>query len=158
MRALKRNDMPGLRSLLGRLKVAGSFTGDEIECALELLQLVLDQPGQKDYLVQVAEGRDGLVGYVLYGPVPLTVSTFDIYWIATSPQVHGQGFGRRLLEAAERDMKKRSARMICLETSSKSAYDRTRAFYENAGYRQEAVLVDFYRPGDDRITYVKRFS
>jgi hypothetical protein len=48
--------------------------------------------------------------------------------------------------------------MICLETSSQGGYERTRRFYDQAGYVEEARLRDFYKPGDDRITYVKRFS
>jgi ribosomal protein S18 acetylase RimI-like enzyme len=158
MRALKRTDMPQLEMLLQSLNRAGSFSKDEVDCALELLQIVLDQPAQQDYLVLVAEAREQVVGYILYGPVPLADGVFDIYWIATDPKVHGEGYGRILLEAAERDMQRRGARMICLETASKASYQRTRSFYDNAGYTQESVIRDFYAPGDDRVTYVKRLS
>jgi ribosomal protein S18 acetylase RimI-like enzyme len=150
--------MAQLKRTLNRLEKAGSFTGDEVVCALELLQIVLDQPEQQDYLVLVAEKQEEAVGYILYGPVPLTSGNFDVYWIATDPSVQGEGFGRQLMEAAERDMCERGARMICLETSSKGSYQRTRSFYDNAGYLQESVIADFYSPGDDRITYVKRFA
>jgi ribosomal protein S18 acetylase RimI-like enzyme len=158
MRALKRSDLVQLEGILKRLEEAGSFTTDEVDCAMELLLIVLDQPEQKDYLVLVAENSKGVVGYILYGPVPVTSGNFDIYWIATDPSVQGEGFGRRLMEAAEQDMRQRGARMICLETSSKGSYHRTRSFYDNAGYLQESVIADFYVPGDDRITYVKRFA
>ena len=76
----------------------------------------------------------------------------------SDPEVQGDGFGRQLMEMAEADMRERGARMICLETSSQGSYARTRSFYDNAGYQQESVIADFYQPGDDRITYVKRFS
>lgn len=158
MRGLQQHDLPELTRVLNALEAAGSFSLAEVDCALELLQIVLDQPEQQDYLVLVAESSAGAVGYILYGPVPLTDGTFDIYWIATDPQAHGAGFGRQLMEAAERDMRERGARMICLETSSKGNYSRTRSFYDNAGYRQESVIADFYAPGDDRITYAKRFN
>ncbi len=158
MRAHNRCDMPQLEKILQRLEQAGSFSAAEVACALELLQIVLDQPQQQDYQVLVAEKRGEVVGYVLYGPVPLTRGNFDIYWIATAPQVQGEGFGRRLLKAAEHDMRGRGARMICLETSSQGSYRKTRDFYDRAGYLQEAVLADFYAPGDDRITYIKRFA
>jgi len=51
---------------------------------------------------------------------------------------------------------KRSARMVCLETASKGGYERTRLFYERAGYVMESCIRDFYKPGDDCLTYVKR--
>lgn len=158
MRTLKRSDMPQIEGLLLQLEKVESFTGAEVACALELLEIVLDQPQQQDYLVLVAEKRQQVVGYILYGPVPLTSGNFDIYWIATSPEVQGEGFGRLLMEAAERDMCRRGARMIGLETASKGSYAKTRTFYDKAGYLQEAVIADFYEPGDDRITYIKRFS
>lgn len=158
MRSLQRNDMPALEGILRTLYEAGNFSADEVDCALELLNIVLDQPEQKDYLVAVVEKQDKVVGYILYGEVPLTEGNFDIYWIATDPAEHGHGFGRQVLEHAERDMIRRGARMIGLETSSKGNYDRTRLFYENAGYQVESVIRDFYKPGDDRVTYVKRFA
>lgn len=158
MRRLKSEHLPQLARVLAKLEANASFTPAEVACALELLQLVIDQPAQQDYLVLVAAKAEVAVGYVLYGPVPLTSGNFDVYWIATDPEVQGDGFGRRLMTAAEEDMCQRGARMICLETSSKGSYARTRSFYDNAGYRQESVIADFYVPGDDRITYVKRFS
>jgi len=158
MRKLTRNDLIQLDGILNRLQQAGSFTAAEVDCALELLNIVLDQPQQQDYLVLVTEEAGQAVGYILYGPVPLTRGNFDIYWIATDPSAHGKGYGRQLMEAAEADMRDKGARMICLETSSQGNYQRTRRFYDNAGYEVESTIRDFYQPGDDRITYVKRFA
>lgn len=154
MRSLERHDLPALVRIL---EETGAFTDVEVGCALELLGIVLDQPSQQDYLVGVAEEEGRVVGYILYGPVPLTEGNFDIYWIATDPTVHGRGYGRRLIEFAESDVRARGARLLCLETSSQGGYQRTRRFYEQAGYVMESCIRDFYRPGDDRITYVKRF-
>jgi ribosomal protein S18 acetylase RimI-like enzyme len=158
MRPFQKSDLPQLTDILNRLQLAGNFTLAEVDCALELLNIVLDQPQQIDYQVLVAEEAGQAVGYILYGPVPVTEGNFDIYWIATDPQAHGKGYGRLLMEAAEADMLGRGARLICLETSSLGNYQRTRRFYDNAGYQVESTIVDFYKPGDDRITYVKRFA
>jgi len=158
MRPLKRSDMPQLEQILASLERAGNFTAAEVDCALELLNIVLDQPQQKDYLVLVAAEAGQVFGYILYGPVPVTEGNFDIYWIATDPEAHGKGYGRQLMEAAESDMRRMGARLICLETSSQGNYQRTRRFYDNAGYLVESTIHDFYKPGDDRITYVKRFA
>lgn len=158
MRSLQRSDLPSLERILRSLCAAGNFSAAEVECALELLLIVIDQPQQTDYIVVVAESEAGVVGYILYGPVPLTEGNFDVYWIATDPSAQGRGYGRLLMEHAEQDMLCRGARMIGLETSSLGNYDRTRRFYDNAGYLVEAVIKDFYKRGDDRITYVKRFA
>jgi ribosomal protein S18 acetylase RimI-like enzyme len=158
MRSLQRSDLSQLEGILNQLQQAGNFTAAEVECALELLNIVLDLPLQADYLVLVAEDQGQVQGYILYGPVPVTEGNFDIYWIATDPAAHGKGYGRLLMEAAEADLLSRGARMICLETSSQGNYQRTRRFYDNAGYLVESTIRDFYKPGDDRITYVKRFA
>ncbi|SDZ96231.1 Acetyltransferase (GNAT) family protein [Desulfuromusa kysingii] len=158
MHKLQPADMSELKGILNRLRKIDVFTSSEVECAVELLQIVLDQPEQRDYQVLVTSNDDRPVGYILYGPIPLTDGNFDIYWIATDPKIHGKGFGRELIESAEFDMQQQGARMICLETSSKEAYLKTRNFYEKSGYRKESVIADFYNPGDDRITYIKRFS
>ncbi|MFN8582815.1 MAG: hypothetical protein U0163_17795 [Gemmatimonadaceae bacterium] len=50
----------------------------------------------------------------------------------------------------------RRAPALCGD-SSLDGYERTRRFYEHAGYVAESRIRDFYRPGDDRFTYVKRF-
>ena len=155
MRNLERRDLPDLENIL---VATGAFNPAEVDCALELLNLVLDDPMQTDYLVAVAEEAGKVAGYILYGPVPLTAGNYDIYWIATDPAVQGKGLGRQLMAHAEADARSRGARLVCLETSSQGGYQRTRRFYDQAGYIQESCIRDFYKPGDDRLTYVKRFS
>ena len=154
LRSLKPEDLPALTRIL---RETGAFTEAEVDCALELLHTVIDQPRQQDYLVLVAEAEGMPVGYILYGAVPLTLGNYDIYWIATDPAIQGRGHGRQLLSRVEEDLRAQGARLICLETSSQGGYERTRLFYERAGYLEESRIRDFYRPGDDRITYVKRF-
>ena len=42
------------------------------------------------------------------------------------------------------------------ETASKPSYARTRRFYESIGYTVISRIPDFYKAGDDRVTYWKR--
>lgn len=154
MRKLRHDDIPRLEEILS---VTNAFSDAEVAVALELLELVANDPNQQDYEVAVAEAGDHVAGYVLYGPVPLTDGTYDLYWIAVDPAQQGGGFGRRLMSHAEEQVRKKGARLLCLETSSQGGYQRTRTFYEQAGYVEESRIRDFYKPGDDRLTYVKRF-
>lgn len=155
MRKLKATDVPDLIRIL---EETGAFTDEEVGVAVELLGIVLTDHTQQDYQVAVAEDGGRVAGYILFGPVPLTVGNFDIYWIATDPEVQGKGLGRQLMAHAEAEARSNGARMICLETSSQGGYQRTRRFYDQAGYIEESRIRDFYKPGDDRLTYVKRFS
>lgn len=154
MRELLASDLPQLRRIL---VATDAFTAVEVDCAVELLDIVLNDPQQQDYQVIVAEHEGVVAGYVLFGPVPLSEGNYDLYWIATDPALHGKGVGRQLMEITEQRLRDAGVRLLCLETSSQGSYLRTRRFYEQAGYLEEARIRDFYRPGDDRITYVKRF-
>ncbi|MBI5474363.1 MAG: GNAT family N-acetyltransferase [Ignavibacteriae bacterium] len=130
------------------------FTADEIEIALELIHAVLDKPDQKDYLIRVYD--DGEVrGYYCIGPTPATTSTYDLYWIATKPSVHGKGIGRLLNAHAEELIRSRGGSLVIAETSSTPRYDKTRAFYVKAGYEEVACIRDYYRAGDSLVVYGK---
>ncbi|MBN1142563.1 MAG: GNAT family N-acetyltransferase [Deltaproteobacteria bacterium] len=155
LRNLEPQDFDPLSSILRR---TGAFTAPEVDCALELLETVLKQPEQRDYLVTVAEEDHAVAGYILYGPIPLTEKSYDIYWIAVDPDLQGRHIGRQLLRATEADILQRGGGLICIETSSQSGYAGTRQFYLHNDYLEESRIRDFYRPGDDRITYVKRFT
>jgi ribosomal protein S18 acetylase RimI-like enzyme len=101
--------------------------------------------------------EDQLVGYACYGPTPDTDRTFDLYWIAVDPGAQGSGSGTRLLTEVERRLQGQNARMLIVETSSRSEYAPTRHFYEKRGYAEAARVRDFYAPLDDRIIFTKRF-
>lgn len=100
--------------------------------------------------------EDELLGYACYGPTPGTDRTYDLYWIAVDPAVKGAGVGTILLSEVERRLEGRQARMLVVETSSRSDYARARGFYERRGYAERARVRDFYAPGDDRIILTKR--
>jgi len=154
MRKLRADDIPQLDEVL---RATGAFTDEEVAVAVELLEIVINDPTQQDYEVAVAELGGRAAGYVLFGPVPLTEGNYDLYWIAVDPATQGSGIGRRLMTHVEQEVIKRSGRMLCLETSSQGGYQRTRQFYDQAGFVMESCIRDFYKPGDDRLTYVKRF-
>lgn len=100
---------------------------------------------------------DFLIGYACYGATPGTDGTWDLYWIAVHPSAQGSGGGRMLLEEVERRIVEEGARMIVVETSSRSDYEGTRQFYGRRGYREGARVQGFYAPGDDRVIYIRRF-
>lgn len=154
MRKLRHDDIPLLEEIL---VATTAFTDDEVAIAIELLETVLNDTNQQDYEVAVADIGDHVAGYVLFGPVPLTEGNYDLYWIAVDPNSQGSGIGRRLMKHVEEQVRQRGGRLLCLETSSQGGYMRTRKFYEQAGYVEESCIRDFYKPGDDRLTYVKRF-
>jgi D-alanine-D-alanine ligase len=131
------------------------FRPGEIDVAVELVQARLDKGPDSGYEFVFAEQKGDVVGYVCFGKNGNTVSSFDLYWIAVEPGKQGQGIGRLLLEEAERQIALAGGTRIYLDTSSRPDYQATRGFYERCGYALEAVIDDFYAPGDGKAMYVK---
>lgn len=152
IRPLKPTDRPQLAELLAHIE---TFTPSEVECALELIDLAATGTN-RDYQVLVAVRDDQVVGYVCYGPTPMTDGTFDLYWIASAPAVRGQGVGAALVSAMEGDIRRRKGRLIRVETSAMEAYGPTRGFYAGMQYREESRFRDFYKVGEDLIILAKR--
>lgn len=126
-----------------------------MSCALELIDAAL-QPNNVDYQILVAAREGKVVGYCCYGPTPMTQGTFDLYWIASDPQVRGQGVGAALVSGMEGDIRRRQGRLIRVETSAMEAYGPTRGFYAAMQYKEESRFRDFYKPGEDLIILAKR--
>ncbi len=137
----------------------GNFNQAEIDCALDLVDIYLRDPQQKDYLISVAENGAGEVtGYVCWGPTPMTKGTYDLYWIATRPGNQGRGVGRALMSFVEDKVREENGRLLILETSSKESYGKTVGFYRRLGYEEASRIRDFYDVGDDKLVFVRRFS
>jgi ribosomal protein S18 acetylase RimI-like enzyme len=94
-------------------------------------------------------------GYACFGPHPLTQGTYDLYWIVVDPVAQGHGIGHALLARVEAEVQARGGRLLLVETSSTPAYTSARQFYESSGYRCEAIIHDFYAPGDDLLIFSK---
>ncbi len=138
------------------IRATGFFRPDEVAVAEELIDIYLGQPGQRDYGIVVSLDDGGRVaGYMTFGPTPLTVGTYDLYWMAVDPKAQGRGHGRALVEWLEATVKDAGGRLIIIETSSVPKYEPTRRFYLGLGYPEVARIPDFYQPGDDRVIYRK---
>jgi ribosomal protein S18 acetylase RimI-like enzyme len=152
IRPLATADRQPLAALLERIE---TFSPSERVCALELIDLGLT-PQNPDYQLLVASRETGVVGYICYGPTPMTEGTFDLYWIASDPVVRGQGVGAALVSAMEGDIRRRKGRLIRVETSAMEAYGPTHGFYAAMQYREESRFRDFYKAGEDLIVLAKR--
>ncbi|HEX7475538.1 MAG TPA: GNAT family N-acetyltransferase [Dehalococcoidales bacterium] len=139
------------------LKNTPEFMPAEVVLADEVIDSYLFNPAESGYFILVSEVDSKVAGYVCYGPTPITEDTWDLYWIAVDHEIQGQGIGRRLMGAAENEIKRQKGRLILLETSSKPGYEKTNLFYLHLDYKETARIKDFYMIGDDQVIYEKRF-
>jgi ribosomal protein S18 acetylase RimI-like enzyme len=141
----------------GILAGSGTFTEEEVAVALEVIDDAQKYPESDDYTILCADGGDGcVVGYICFGPIPMTDRCFDLYWICVDGDKKRSGIGSSLVRAMEADLADRNVRHIYIDTSSTTPYTEARRFYERHGYCVASVYPDFYREGDDRIVYIKK--
>ena len=153
IRRITKKDRPALKTILQAQK---HFKLSEIEIALEIIDVALTQLNQGDYSIRIAEEEDGeILGYVCYGKAPLTDAVYDLYWIVVHPVFWNQGAGTFLLRDAEKDLTRRQARLLLIETSSLPPYESPRAFYLKHGYKEIARVADYYAVGDHKLIFGK---
>jgi ribosomal protein S18 acetylase RimI-like enzyme len=139
----------------GIVESTGFFNPEEVEIAVELVDDRLADGPASGYHFVFAE-RDGRTGgYTCYGHITGTAASYDLYWIAVDASHRRGGLGRRLLDESERLIRDAGGQRVYAETSNRGQYAPTRAFYERCGYHLEALLKDFYAPGDDKAIFVK---
>jgi len=140
------------------IRSSGNFNDEEIRVALELVDEALGKGEESGYIIKVLEvtgASPPVLGYVCYGPTPLTQGVYDLYWIAVDASAQGKGFGRHLIAYVEEDVRRRGGRMLLIETSSQDSYAGTTRFYEKNGYKEIARVRNFYRIGDDKLILSK---
>jgi len=152
--AVREMDEKDVPSVTGILRGVGLFGERELQVAFELIDAYI-RKADEDYLIYVADHDGRAVGYICFGPTPLTDGIFDVYWIAVDPEFQGRGIGRRLLSYAEDYARNHGARKIMIETSSRRDYEPARSLYERMGFREVARIPDFYSRGDAKIIYEK---
>jgi len=148
---LTQSHRESVSTLISRIE---SFSREEMEWANLDVDRAL-QPGNREYSVLVSVQGARVVGFVCYGPTPLAQGVYDMYWVASDPDVRGQGVGSSLMAAMEGEIRRRNARLIRIETSATEAYGPTKGFYESLRYVEECRFRDFYKVGDDLIVLKK---
>jgi ribosomal protein S18 acetylase RimI-like enzyme len=156
IRSLFKKDRARLLSMLIKTR---AFTSAEIDVAMELIDIVLEDPIQKDYQIYcMVDDQDQVIGYICYGSTPMALGTFDLYWIAVDPDFQEQGVGSKLLSFLEELVKAEGGRLILADTSTIPHYEKTLQFYIKNGFQEVGRVPDYYHPGNDRITFCRRLT
>jgi GNAT superfamily N-acetyltransferase len=155
IRRLKQADVQQIENMLNRVH---NFNANEVNVAMELVNIAAGNPGQTDYNIFVYDVDGKILGYHCIGRRPLTDAVYDLYWIVTDPDQTGKGVGKILLHHAEEFVKENKGRWMLAETSSKESYNSTRNFYLRNDFSVIAQINDFYSVGDSLIVFGKFFK
>ncbi len=152
IRKLKPADTEAIEKILNKIP---TFTEEEVNVAMELLNISVINTEQTDYHIYVYEYEGKILGYHCTGRRPLTDAVYDLYWIVADPDSPVKGIGKSLLEHAENFVNENNGRWFLAETSSKESYTRTRNFYLRNNFSIVAQINDFYKVGDHLMVFGK---
>lgn len=139
------------------LATTGFFSDEEIAVAGQIVRQRLSEGESSDYSIILADNAAGIpIGYICFGRIAFTQTSYDVYWIVVDPDAQGAGLGGHLLREAESAIAARRGTQVFIETAGRAQYAPTRRFYERHGYREAARLSDFYAPDDDKVVFAKR--
>jgi ribosomal protein S18 acetylase RimI-like enzyme len=136
----------------------GFFSYQELEIARELVEERLANGEASGYHFVLAEDQNRLLAYTCYGPTDAAPCAFDLYWIAVLNEHRRQGLGALVLARTEERILAMGGREVFVETSSKTQYAPTRAFYKAHGYSLYDIQPCHYGPQDDLVVYAKKLS
>lgn len=153
IRSFQKNDK---NLIVSYIKKTNVFSEDEVNIAVELIDIFLEDEKQTDYELYVFEDTDKIVqGYICIGKTPATEGTYDLYWIAVNPEKHKSGIGKQLLSFCEETLNSKGGNLIIAETSSTEKYFNTRKFYEATGFSKLVQIKNYYKTNDDLVVYGK---
>ena len=98
---------------------------------------------------------DHPVAVAYCAPEPMTNGTFNLLLIAVHRNSQSEGVGQKMMAFVEDKLRRKSVRVLLVETSGTEDFIRTRSFYEKLGYECEARIRDYYDVNDDKIVYRK---
>ena len=140
------------------IKSTNFFYDHEVEIASELVAERYREGEASGYYFVFADLDGVTVAYSCFGPIIMSTTSFDLYWIATHNDFRGKGIGKKVLEETCRIAKEMDCKILIAETSGLPHYEPTRAFYVSNKFDLEASLKDFYTMGDDKLFYTKRIG
>jgi predicted N-acetyltransferase YhbS len=155
IRTMIREDRSAIMQIL---RNTPEFKPSEVVVAEEVIDSYLNDPYHSGYHTLVAELDSTIMGFVCFGPTPITEGTWDVYWIAVEREQKGKGIGSILLDYTEKNIRGGGGRLIIIETSSLPSYNNTRQFYLHRNYEIIARIPDFYAVGDDEVIFQKRLK
>ena len=144
------------KSIEDILRSTGFFYEFEIQTALEIADETIRRGSEESgyHWIKMIE-NDKLVAFANFGKNSFSVHSWDLYWIAVHDMARHKNLGSLLLNAVEEEVRKSKGRILWVETSGRSLYASTEAFYRKNGYTLQASLKDFYSPGDPKQIYSK---
>lgn len=150
-RKVIKEDIPALKAVLDS---CGLFPSELLD---DMISDYLTNPTTEDiWFTTVQDEMPISVGYC--APEKFTVGTYNLYAIGVEEKKQGGGVGGRMMTFIEEVLRDRGGRVLIVETSGSSEFEKTRTFYLKNGYTHEATIREFWQSGEDKVIFWKKLS
>ncbi|MEL7524680.1 MAG: GNAT family N-acetyltransferase [Pseudomonadota bacterium] len=142
------NDIPALQYIADK---TGLFPSD-------LLPQMMDSylsGGDVNSLWLTCEEDSRAIGFCYAVEETFAAGTWNMLALAVAPERQGNGAGKAIVAALEKQLRGASNRVIIVDTSGTESFAGARSFYTRCGYAEEARIRDYWGPGDDKIVFWK---
>ena len=114
---------------------------------------------EKDRILVAVTARNKVIGVSGYfGETREPVGIYWLGWTYIDPYYRRFGVATRFLKTIERELRKKRARKLYLNTSAHSIYKGALRFYLDHGFKWEGYLRDYYRKGEDQVVLGKSLT
>ena len=149
IRPIKKSDLPALKEVLDTIEL---FPSEYLD---GMIADYLNNPESEDIWFTSTEGEKP-ISLAYCAPEKFTEGTFNLYAIGVKKDCQGKGLGGKMMDYLEKELKSAGNRVLIVETSSSPDLELTREFYPKQGYKQVAVLPDFWTEGEDKVIFWKK--
>jgi len=143
------SDVEGIKKILDS---SGLFPSEYLNEMIS--EYLTNQASEEIWFTYLEDGQSVGFGYCI--PENLTDGTYNLLAIAVNKESQGSGIGNKMLKYLEDELKRQQKRILIVDTSSNDDYALTRSFYLKAGYSKVATIKDFWKDGEDKVTFYKR--
>ena len=151
IRKVTKKDLTGLKEVLDSIEL---FPSEYLD---DMMADYLNNPATEDiWFTCIAGDIPVAIGYA--APEKFTNGTYNLYAIGVKKELQGTGIGHKMMDFIEQLLKENKKRILIVETSSNDQFTLTRQFYNKLGYRQEAIIKDFWNEGEDKIIFWKKLN
>lgn len=148
-------DSPALVALSAS---SGLFKSDELEAIQGMLEEYHANGVNSGQQMLTCEEGGTLIGVAYFVPKEFTDRVWELLMIAVDARRHRQGIGSQLLEAVEAAVRSANGRLLLIETSDQSSFERIRQFYRKHGYTEVGRIPDYFADGDGKASFIKRLQ
>ncbi len=146
-------DTPALVALSAS---SGLFKPDELDAIQGMLDEYHTTNAANGHSIITYEDGGTLVGIAYFAPKVFTDRLWELLMIAVDAPRHRQGVGSKMLLAVEEAVRALNGRLLLIETSDKTSFERTRRFYRKHAYTEVAHIPDYFADGDGKASFLKR--